>query len=57
MKRLSKWIPFIGFRQCYVDLDGYPVENRSGYIADTFEVEWLNQGMIFLTFNYRRGHL
>jgi hypothetical protein len=36
-------IPFIGFRVEHIGSDGYPVEHRTGYKGNVFQVAWFGR--------------
>lgn len=46
-------LPFIGWREVFVDEDGEPSDGPNDYIADALEVEWFGFGAVVYIGNVR----
>jgi hypothetical protein len=53
MKLIGGWLPFIGFREIWLDSDGMPSEYATGFRGNALEVEWLDCGITLMTFGAR----
>jgi hypothetical protein len=43
----GNYLPFVGFRTCWVNNDGEPTDIKAHWEADMFCIEWLGFGWIF----------
>lgn len=40
---MPRWIPFIGFREEFIDLDGYPTRRETPWVASVFQISWFGE--------------